>query len=450
MFDFASPARSFAQLHRLGLRRPPSVFATTLSTGLLVAVTGCGGDGDKAPILAATCVADGFCEPSCAADPDCVGSGSGGSDGSGGATGGTATGGALGGGAGPGEAAPEGLVFACEHGFGAAAVTEEMLLAEYASWQTKYLEECSDGSTRVIEPTGSPANRTVSEGIAYGMLIATAFGDRALFDRLWAFYDLRKDDKGLLPWEWSDCNTQTARATSAALDADIDAALGLVFADRRWGGYGDAAQGMINAVGSWGNGTCTEGDSYLYALVPWPYGECSMLNPSYFSPGHYHVFSQYLPGSASYWDKVAADSYVMLERWQDADPLDRGLVPDWGSSTGEWVREGQSTWDACRAPWRVALDLIWFDTPEARTYLERVGAYVESQGGPGTTQADTASRASAFLGAFALTAQAMSQEKLDSYVDHWLTYASDGRYFQDTLKLLYLLAAGCAFPSLTE
>ena len=88
-----------------------------------------------------------------------------------------------------------------------------------------------------VEPDGRVVRRdeggdVVSEGQAYGMLIAVAVGDEARFRSIWKWTKthLRRGD-GLLAWRWAD--DKVADGNSAA-DADLDAARSLVLAGRRF------------------------------------------------------------------------------------------------------------------------------------------------------------------------------------------------------------------------
>ena len=88
-----------------------------------------------------------------------------------------------------------------------------------------------------VEPDGRVVRRdeggdVVSEGQAYGMLIAVAVGDEARFRSIWEWTKthLRRAD-GLLAWRWAD--DKVADVNSAA-DADLDAARSLVLAGRRF------------------------------------------------------------------------------------------------------------------------------------------------------------------------------------------------------------------------
>src|SRR5919204_1585715 len=74
---------------------------------------------------------------------------------------------------------------------------------------------------------------TVSEGQAYGMLLAVALDDRARFDRAWRWTreNLERDD-GLLAYHWANGRIDS---DAPATDADLDAARALVLAGKRFG-----------------------------------------------------------------------------------------------------------------------------------------------------------------------------------------------------------------------
>jgi hypothetical protein len=117
-------------------------------------------------------------------------------------------------------------------------------------------------------------------------------------------------------------------------------------------------------------------------------------------------------------------------------------VPEWGFVNG--TTDGSPYgYNACRTPWRVAVDFLWFCTPEARTFLQGISSYVDAHGGVAGVPFD---KNSAFIGAFALSAMPLGQSKLDAYVASWLgAQLSDTPYFQATLRRLYLHAAAGQF-----
>lgn len=94
----------------------------------------------------------------------------------------------------------------------------------------EFLERYVEGDGRVVRR--DEGNDVVSEGQAYGMLIAAAVDDEARFRAIWNWTkdNLRRED-GLLSWRWAD-----GRVTdpNSAADADLDAARALVLAGRRF------------------------------------------------------------------------------------------------------------------------------------------------------------------------------------------------------------------------
>ena len=90
----------------------------------------------------------------------------------------------------------------------------------------EFLDQYTESDGRVVRR--DEGGDVVSEGQAYGMLIAAAVGDQTRFRSIWQWTKdhLRRPD-GLLSWRWAD--DQIVDANSAA-DADLDAARALVLA----------------------------------------------------------------------------------------------------------------------------------------------------------------------------------------------------------------------------
>lgn len=93
-----------------------------------------------------------------------------------------------------------------------------------------FLAEWVDDDGRVVRR--DQGDDTVSEGQAYGMLLAAAVGDEDRFDAIWQWTqdELVRPD-GLLSWQWADGEVVD---TEPASDADLDAARALVVAGERF------------------------------------------------------------------------------------------------------------------------------------------------------------------------------------------------------------------------
>jgi endo-1,4-beta-D-glucanase Y len=281
------------------------------------------------------------------------------------------------------------------------------------------------------------------------MLLSVAIGDRKTFDGLWDYYQAHRNGNGVMVWRQSVCGGNSS--DGGATDADLDSALGLVLADSRWGGYTDDARGLIAAIGTNETQICDNGQTVLKPGDSW--GGCGgqTVNPSYFSPGHYRRFALVQTDRAEFWNDFASDTYVMLRGMQDDND---GLIPDWGFGDGrsEGGDRGQFGYEAVRNPWRVALDFAWSGNADARGFLQRMSQTVDARGGI-AAMADADSfedkRNSAFLGSLSLSGLAVSEQKLQSYVQEWQAYdeLDDQWYYQATLRVLFLMTAGGFFPS---
>jgi endo-1,4-beta-D-glucanase Y len=253
--------------------------------------------------------------------------------------------------------------------------TQREIARSYADWKNRYLtDEGASGFLRVRMPTAE--DKSSSEGIAYGMLISVYLRDRATFDALWGYARRYLNENGLMRWEVSASGEATDR--SSATDADEDMAFALVAADSRWGGYGDAADGMIRSLMTHAvelpGFVLKPGDSW---------GGSKVTNPSYFAPAYYRVFAA-RTGDAR-WEQVADTSYAIMARVAEKHGRATGLQPDWTTVAGDSAPGGTDPSDdgfefdygynATRVPWRLAMDAAWNCDPRAQGHLERLNAF---------------------------------------------------------------------------
>lgn len=287
------------------------------------------------------------------------------------------------------------------------------------------------------------------------MLLAVANNDQATFNGLWKFYNDYLDSHSLMNWSVHTSDAPGNNNSYSATDGDLDAAMALVQADKKWGGYTSAALTQIHNIKAGETETCSvtiSGTAHsMTVLRPGDnWGGCSdnsnpgKVDPSYFAPGYYRVFAQVDSANSAFWTQFAADTYLLLAAWQTQSG---GLSYNWGNVDNVTSPYDSSYgYDACRVPWRVAVDYLWFCTPAAQTFLTNVSTYVDAHGGISGVPFD---KNSAFLGAFALSGMSVSQAKLDGYVSSWVTTATpqDNVYFQGSLRLLYALVGGGTFSS---
>ncbi|MBT9311872.1 glycosyl hydrolase family 8 [Leptothoe kymatousa] len=239
--------------------------------------------------------------------------------------------------------------------------------------------------------------RTTSEGQAYAMLRAVLIDDAETFDRVltWGEENLARRDEDVLidhlwAWKWGpDADPEDAEKwgildENFATDADIDAVTALILASRRWQNpaYLTLAKTKLNDIWEFSTADIELSEELsgryllpgpLEAFHPTP--ETWYLNPSYIAPYAFRLFAQI--DRQRDWLELVQTGYRMLE--QSAQISDIGLPSDWvllHSKTPHYRAipltaplESLYGFDAYRVWWRVALDLIWFDSAPAGHYI---------------------------------------------------------------------------------
>jgi endo-1,4-beta-D-glucanase Y len=247
----------------------------------------------------------------------------------------------------------------------------KFLVSAYNQWKATFLK-----SGAVVRPEN--ANDVVSEGIAYGMLIAVNFNDKTTFDSLYTYWK-SKSNGGLMDWCQPSTGGGMGTACSnqgggSATDADEDAAFALLQAGKVFGGtYADDAKTMIGAIWAKDIDTAsnlpTGGSNYSNST------SSKVTNPSYFAPAYYRAFAAVDSGHA--WGAVADKSISTINSIGGST----GLVPAWCSGNcGAAASNGASTdtiyqYDSHRTPMRVALDYCWNGTAAAKTYTDKTTTF---------------------------------------------------------------------------
>lgn len=198
---------------------------------------------------------------------------------------------------------------------------------------------------------------TVSEGQAYGLLIAYANGDRDRFGEIWSWTKrhLLTDDH-LLAWRWTP-DEGVADGQSAS-DADVDAARALVLAGSSWGEsrYTTAGKTMAGAVLEHETASTDLGTILLPG--PWADSEPYRYNASYASPVAFEVLAKATEDDR--WKALAAGSRAVTTAVLD----ESDLPSDWSQVHADGTVDpmpaaGSDTrvlygWDAMRMPLRYA------------------------------------------------------------------------------------------------
>jgi endo-1,4-beta-D-glucanase Y len=272
----------------------------------------------------------------------------------------------------------------------------EDVLAVYEQWKTHLVTDVGAGGFRRVQRVAEPGlakGSTVSEGIAYGMLISVYMNDQALFDDLWKYAKLHMWNGTLLMnWyiEESGNLGQNPSGNGAATDADEDIAWALVMASYQWGGQGtldksylDYAKQLIEDI--WNHeihdGKLPKNGS--------SWGDWNNLNVSYFAPSYYRVFAK-VSGRDAWRVDVVDTVYDTIQGNLTSENGNQtnGLVPAFSTAMGgeAQVGDGQPPlkhhhqYDSCRTPFRIGLDACHFNDPLAKDYLGKISQFYASIG----------------------------------------------------------------------
>lgn len=257
---------------------------------------------------------------------------------------------------------------ASPYGFTADYATTDMIKEHFKIWKKAWYQD-KGSEAWVLAPEGTCS--TVSEAIAYGMLIMVYMSDaqndyQQEFDKLYTTWKSNGGNGGGMHWRIG-CNGGTGSAT----DADVDAALALVMASKQWNNpsYLSDAKTIIN----WMAKNDFDGNNSLKPGSNWN----DAFNPSYATLGHFRLFEK-VSGDAG-WATRRSKAAKDLLACQDANT---GLVPDWCSwdshqptKTNASVAQDEAPGffdDAARTPWRTAWAYYWYGDADAKKFNEKI------------------------------------------------------------------------------
>jgi len=387
------------------------------------------------------------------------------------------------------------------YGITATNADPTVIQARFAEWKAKYYEEgtmkgalCA--RVKFLQP-GETGAATVSEGIAYGMLIMvymdnTTNATKSCFDKLYTYYKNSLDGQNLMNWKMS-AFTGTVIDANAAPDADIDVAQSLMMADKQWGSSGTINY-LSEAKALIGNIWKFEVQQYATGGLLVKPGDMftALINPSYLITNATKLFSTV---DANDWAGLNTACYALMKKTANANT---GLVPDWTYPDGTLVKSGSALGDACsnctansdgignskfesyflydaiRVPWRMAQAFAWYGDADAKTLAGNIakwsntafsgdpsnamdGYYLDGKPSTGLTTTGFTSKGTfhnaCFTGGFGISG--MVDATYQSYLNNAWTKASvsegsNSQYFTSTTQLLYLLCMSGNMPNFCD
>jgi endo-1,4-beta-D-glucanase Y len=332
-------------------------------------------------------------------------------------------------------------------GFKPGTITYKAAQNSYNKWKNLLLVECNDD----YRVTCEGRDETRVEAIGFGMILTAYFGDKEKFDGLYHFYKSKRTQNANNMMAWN-VSCDGINDPGSATDGDIDVAFVLTVAYNQWGSnYLKEAENVIQVIKNSVVITCDT----LFALAPGyskesetgpVWGGCDLTDIQYYTPAFFRIFAE-VSGDKD-WNKLADDTYTILNA--AAHPK-TGLVPDWQSVSG--IPGGKSDrtpyfrYDACRVPWRIALDYLWNGNPHAKEWCTKVSGWANTIGPANIkdgynldgTENSQGYHNSAFVGGFAVAAMCNSQAAADTFGTE-MGRLDDTHWFSLSTRSLYLLS----------
>ncbi len=354
----------------------------------------------------------------------------------------------------------------------------------YEEWKDNYYETSGKYGRVKFTQKGESGDNSVSEGIAYGMLIFVYMDNatnntQADFDRLWEYYKLNMNDNGVMNWKVSKFTGQVTAGdgnANGATDADLDAAQALLMAYKQWGDskYLNDAKTLISNIWTFevnhSNNSLKPGDMFD-----------DYKNPCYFITNAMRLFDYVNTmerwGKAWDWAAVVSNCYSTMKKAANATT---GLIPDWCYNDGSYLNglinfkfESIFGYDAVRIPWRMAHAYAWYGDDEAKAIASKItnwastnastkevtnivdGYYLNGTPGDGQppftgslTSWGSSSNA-CFKGG--LSIGSMVDASFNSYMTKCWTYGAQtdayGAYYTHTTQLLFMLCLTGNMPN---
>lgn len=349
---------------------------------------------------------------------------------------------------------------------------------KYAGASESANKTMPSGTARIISPNAH-SELTVSEGIAYGMLLMVYMSNtsndyRAEFDKLWKYwkcYGQGLNGNGCSSWsgqgmDWEIDNYTNTISSGSASDADFDAAVALIMASKQWNNatYLNEAKQLI----TWIQSNDMEPDGRIRPGSNWN----EAFNPSYSCIAAFELF--YKVTNNSFWKTAITTTMSHLRQCQSPTT---GLMPDWCDwsshtpvQTSASVSGGYLGFydDAARTPWRIAWGYAWYGNSQAKEANDAIIEWLDSTtyGYAGMIlpgyNIDGSSDQSIFVSSTytgGLGLSMLSADKPKSYLENLyytlihtdgktsLTASNGENYFAATLNILYLLTLTGNLPN---
>lgn len=279
-------------------------------------------------------------------------------------------------------------------------VTQEDLnnsvIAHYDLYVSTHLKPYGSNQYYIeAEGNGNGGDRclTISEAHGYGMIIFALMAGHEenaqnYFDGMFRFFKAWPSTANSYLMSWIGGNVSP---TNSAADGDLDIAYALLLADKQWGSNGDInylqeAKDMI----TYG---IKPSDMNAYSkrimLGDWDIDNPYSTRSSDWMTGQLHAFEE-MTGDL-FWGDAVDTVYSLISQITTTYSPQTGLMPDFidgatpypdqsAGGTGESNTHHYS-YNACRYPWRIAMDYAHYGTPEAQAATSKLSGWLRNSTG---------------------------------------------------------------------
>ncbi|MCG8569541.1 MAG: glycosyl hydrolase family 8 [Spirochaetes bacterium] len=341
------------------------------------------------------------------------------------------------------------------------------VLDYYLYWKEKYVKP-SNGNTPgggyyiEADSTGGHAYpiKSNSEAHGYGMIIFALLGDREYYDGMWNMYNQHRShgDSDLMSWVITE-EEYAYQDGYSATDGDMDIAYSMILAHQQWGSSGtinyleEAKRMITNGIKQSDMGL----SSYRTLLGDWDTNQYSTRSSDWMTD-HLRVYRE-ITGDV-FWDSAINEVYSLIQSLTSQYAANTGLMPDFIVNQNpqpaaphflEGPNDGSYYYNACRFPWRIAMDYAHFGAPEAKAALDKLNTWLKgaTANNPGNMKAgyslagDVLSGSEYFTGAFAapfLAGCTVNPANQDYLNNGWeLIRNNKESYYEDNVTLLCML-----------
>ncbi len=284
------------------------------------------------------------------------------------------------------------------------AQMNDAIRSYYAYWKSAYVRQSNGGTpgggyyVNMKGTGGSGTEITTSEAHGYGMLTFALMAGhdstaKQYFDGMFNMYHRHRStgDSDLMSWV-IDQTESTSKDSASATDGDMDIAYALILADRQWGSggaidyIGHARRMITNGL----KASCMHPTLKRTRLGDWAnsgnYADATRASD--WMTGHMRAY-QAVTGDA-FWNDAVSAAYTMVTQITNGHASTTGLMPDFiignparpaPANFLEAATDDDYSWNSCRYPWRMALDVAHNNSSQARAALNKTLGWLKGKTG---------------------------------------------------------------------